>query len=127
MTKSYYQTPSPLGKQILDLLLTPESYQADCINTIWHLEKLGSSFNKLNAIKYLWRLGCKTADYRDDLEKVIVYILWEISAIQKTIERLESEEDNFFAILLASESIDIYIKIIARCKLLISVYEERKN
>lgn len=77
MTKLYYQIPSPLGKPILDLLEI--EYQTNCIGTIWNLEKYrGWSFNLLNAVKYLWRLGQKDPDYRSDLKKAIEYLEWEL-------------------------------------------------
>lgn len=120
------------------MIISPTIYQEDCIKTIWHLEKLGASFNILNAIKYLWRLGNKTADYRDDLEKVIVYISWEVAAIRENIEELKicldnpaifesTEKEVTRAVALSKDAADVYGEIIAQCNLLIDVYEKQEN
>ncbi len=81
MTKAYYQTPSPLGKPILDIFEI--DYQEDCIHTIWHLERHRNwDFNMLNAVKYLWRAGQKDPDPRSDLSKAIEYLTWAIESFE---------------------------------------------
>jgi hypothetical protein len=92
MTKDYYQTPSPIGKPILDLFLEQSDYKQDCIHTLWHLEESKQvRFNTLNGIKYLWRLGQKDPDYRDDLSKAIEYLGWELQIVNNLAADLKQE------------------------------------
>jgi hypothetical protein len=134
-TKDYYQSPSPIGKPILDMFLDDTEYKEDCIQTIWSLEERGIKFNMLNVIKYLWRLGVKNPDYRNDLEKVIVYIEWEIAAVKKNIDDLRNDIETpklpvstvnkaRIAIAMAESIIESYDRIISHCKLVIESYAE---
>lgn len=76
---SYYQSPSDLGLPILKLFITNPS--GECRQTIYLMErKFGWGWNLNNAIKYLWRLGVKTDDIDDDLDKIIKYLRWELKS-----------------------------------------------
>lgn len=77
MGKSYYQHPSEIGLPIIKLFI--QNPMGECRKTIYHMERhYNWGFNKSSAIKYLWRLGHKTADITKDLEKVIEYLEWEL-------------------------------------------------
>lgn len=77
-TVAYYNQVSPIGKPILDLLCI--EYRESCIATICSLEYYsGWNFCALTGIKYLWRMGQKTKDYRDDIRKSIEYFEWAIT------------------------------------------------
>lgn len=61
----------------------PDHYQStggvECIDVAEHL-----SFNRGNALKYLWRAGMKpTADEITDLRKCIWYVEREIARLEK--------------------------------------------
>jgi Protein of unknwon function (DUF3310) len=133
--KDYYKTPSPIGKSILDLFLHESCYKEDCIHTLWHLEELGAKFNTLNAIKYLWRLGVKDPDYREDLKKAIQYLDWERATILYLVNDLNNEIESSklgverlllnaaLALDRAETSIATIDKTIAACKSAIAEYE----
>jgi flavin-dependent thymidylate synthase len=75
----YYQTVSPIGRPIIELLGV--EIVSTCIETIRRLEasdRQMDSFNFISAIKYLWRLGLKTPEVRNDLDKAIKYLKWEL-------------------------------------------------
>lgn len=77
-TVAYYNQVSPIGKPILDLLEI--EYRESCIATLNHLEYYNDwNFNCLTGIKYLWRLGQKTKDCRDDILKSIEYFQWAMN------------------------------------------------
>lgn len=74
---SYYQTVSPIGKPILDILGV--QYRSTCIDTINFLEYYqGWNFKLCTALTYLWRLGQKTPHIGDDLKKAIDYLQWAL-------------------------------------------------
>lgn len=136
MSSIYYQAPSPIGKPILDLFLDESDYKEDCIHTLWHLERDNrGSFNQYSAFKYLWRLGQKTSDYREDLNKAIEYFEWEIEIVKSLSKELAIEAGNnierksivVMAQLAAVASISVLDNAIAECKLLIAKYEEPKH
>jgi Protein of unknwon function (DUF3310) len=119
MPKEYYQHPSPLGKPILDLFLDESDYKESCIHTIWHLEDTDrGSFNQYNAIKYIWRLGQKDPDYRDDLDKAIEYWSWEIEKVAQL--RTEIIENSSPLAIEAAKNANLAIEIlelaIDKCK-----------
>jgi len=53
----------------------------ECIQVVRHF-----NFNRGNAIKYIWRAGCKESEI-EDLRKAIWYL-------EDEIRRIESEEGN---------------------------------
>lgn len=74
---SYYQSPADLGKPIIKLFITNPS--GECRQTIYLMErKFGWGFNLSSALKYLWRVGVKSADTQSDLGKAIQYLKWEL-------------------------------------------------
>lgn len=135
--KDYYKTLSPIGKPILDLLVPESCYREDCKHTIWYLEEKGAKFNTLNAIKYLWRLGQKDPDYREDLRKTIQYLEWERDTILALVKDLNNEiksaglvfdcfprKVEAIALNHAENFIAIIEKTIATCELLLAEQEE---
>ncbi len=73
----YYENPSELGIPILNLLV--QDPKGECRQTIYLLErKYGWGFNLSSCLKYLWRLGVKTANTQSDLTKAIQYLKWEL-------------------------------------------------
>ena len=114
---TYYQAPSSAGKEILDLFLKPDDYKEDCIHTIWHLERnKGFSFNMLNAVKYLWRLG-KKDDSIKELEKAIDYLGWELDYVSE-LPRPDDDREWFLDLALLRTGIgkcmDLAIKKIKK-------------
>ena len=82
-------------------MLDESEYKETCIRTIWHLEAQGKgSFNQYNAIKGLWRLGQKTEDLKEDVEKIIEYLEWEIDYLEKTLKELKLQYIKPFCIML---------------------------
>ena len=81
---SYYQEPSELGIPILKLFI--QNPTGECRQTIYVMERqYGWGFNLSSAVKYLWRLGIKTADTQSDLAKAIQYLNWELEAPRKPL------------------------------------------
>lgn len=75
----YYQDPSPIGIPILKLFI--QNPAGECRQTIYVMERrYGWGFNLSQSVKYLWRLGFKTADTESDLAKAIDYLTWELEA-----------------------------------------------
>jgi hypothetical protein len=73
----YYQEPSELGLPILKLFI--QNPCGECRQTIYLMErKYGWGFNINNAVRYLWRMGVKSADIQSDLTKAIQYLKWEL-------------------------------------------------
>lgn len=73
----YYQQPSDLGLPIIKLFV--QNPAGECRQTIYVMEReYGWGFNLSSAIKYLWRVGAKTADTKSDLAKAIQYLNWEL-------------------------------------------------
>lgn len=75
----YYQEPSELGLPILKLFI--HNPAGECRQTIYVMERrYGWGFNLSQSVKYLWRLGVKSADIQSDLAKAIDYLTWELEA-----------------------------------------------
>jgi hypothetical protein len=74
---SHYQEPSDLGLPIIKLFI--QNPTGECRQTCYIMErKYGWGFNSHNMLRYLWRLGIKTADTQSDLAKAIQYLTWEL-------------------------------------------------
>jgi hypothetical protein len=75
----YYHFPSDLGLPVIKLFITNPA--GECRQTIYLMErKFGWGFNLSSALKYLWRVGVKSADTQSDLTKAIQYLTWELES-----------------------------------------------
>lgn len=122
MAKPYYQTPSSIGRQILNIFEI--EYKEDCIHTIWHLEDHRKwNFNLLNAVKYLWRAGQKDPDPRQDLAKAVEYLEWEKTRLNNV--RTYGKSDSY-ARFISNLKSRIQLAIDA-CNLAIEEYSKDKE
>jgi hypothetical protein len=79
MSESYYQSPSEIGLPIIKLFIINPN--GECRQTIYAMErKYNWGFNMSSALKYLWRLGQKSPDIANDLEKTVQYLEWELES-----------------------------------------------
>jgi hypothetical protein len=79
MSELYYQQPSEIGLPIIKLFI--QNPNGECRQTIYLMEReYNWGFNMSSALKYLWRLGQKSPDIANDLEKTVQYLEWELES-----------------------------------------------
>jgi predicted nucleic acid-binding protein len=85
MIEPYYQQPSELGLPILKLFV--QNPTGECRWTIYIMERKYNNWgwNMSNVLKYLWRLGVKTQDTQEDLNKTIKYLRYELEVPRRPL------------------------------------------